>query len=74
MSIKTTFEIKYPEEKTYWIFWTDKTTKFVYGWTETNQVTDTSHPNWWSTLDEQEWIDKLETDFNTNPFSEQTEE
>jgi len=65
--MKTTFEIHYPTEKTYWIFWTDKVSNFVYGWTEPIQVTDTNQPNWWTTLDESEWVTKLETEFNTNP-------
>ena len=46
--LKQTFEIKYPSEKTYWIFWTNKTDNFVYGWTEPTQVTDTNQPNWWT--------------------------
>ena len=69
--LKTTFEIVYPSEKTYWIFWTNKTTNFVYGSTEPTQVTDTNQPNWWTTLDESEWVTKLETEFNTNPYPEQ---
>jgi hypothetical protein len=67
-----TFEIKYPSEKTYWIFWTDKINNFVYGTTEPTQVTDTNQPNWWTTLDEAEWVLKLETEFNTNPFPDKT--
>ena len=69
--MKTTFEIHNPTEKTYWIFWTNKANKFVYGWTEPSQVTDTNQPNWWTTLDESEWVTKLETEFNTNPYLEQ---
>ena len=71
MALKNTFEIKYPSEKTYWIFWTDKVSNFVYGWTEPTQVTDTNQPNYWTTLDESEWIYKLETEFNTNPFPDE---
>jgi hypothetical protein len=63
-----TYEIKYPIEKTYWIFWTDTISNFVYGWTEPKQITDTNQPNWWITIDEAEWVYKLETEFNTNPF------
>ena len=74
MSLKPTFEIHYPEETTYWIFWTDKISKFVYGWTEPNQVTDTNQPNYWTTLSEEEWIEKLETEFNTNPFPPEPEQ
>ncbi len=66
-----TYEIKFPEQKTYWIFWGDKETDFVYGITETNQVTDTGKSNWWTTTDESEWIYKLENEFNTNPYPEE---
>lgn len=66
--LKTTFEIVYPSEKTYWIFWTDKVSKFVYGFTEPTQVTDTNQPNWWTTVDEQKWLDRLANEFNTNPY------
>jgi hypothetical protein len=72
--MKTTFEIHHPEEKTYWIFWTNKETNFVYGWTEPTQVTDTNQPNYWTTLDEEEWISKLETEFNTNPYPDEDSE
>lgn len=69
--LKQTFEIDHPTEKTYWIFWTDKVSKFVYGFTESTQVTDTNQPNWWTTTDEAEWVTKLETEFDTNPFPSQ---
>ena len=45
-----TYEIKYPNQKTYWIFWTDKVSNFAYGSTETSQVTDTNQPNWYTTF------------------------
>jgi hypothetical protein len=61
--METTFEIHYPSERTYWVFWTNKTDNFVYGWTEPTQQTDTNQPNWWTTLDEDEWVAKLETEF-----------
>jgi len=64
--MKTTFEIKYPNNKTYWIFWEDNLNNFVYGSTDVTQVTTTTMSNYWTTLDESEWIQKLETDFNTN--------
>jgi len=69
--LKQTFEIHYPAEKTYWIFWTDKVSNFVYGWTEPTQQTDTNQPNWWTTLDEAEWVYKLENEFDTNPFPDE---
>jgi hypothetical protein len=62
-----TFEINYPTQITYWIFWTDKVSNFVYGYTEPNQVTETNQPNYWTTTDEAEWLYKLETEFNTFP-------
>lgn len=62
------FKIEYPDKKTYWVFWTDKETKFVYGWIESTQVVETNQPNYWTTTDEDEWVTKLETEFNTNPF------
>jgi len=69
--METTFEIHYPSERTYWIFWTDKVSNFVYGWTEPTQVTDTNQPNYWTTTDEDEGVAKLETEFNTNPFPDE---
>jgi hypothetical protein len=61
------YEIKYPNQTTYWIFWTNKVSNFVYGFTEPTQVTDTNQPNWWITLNEAEWLYKLKTEFNTIP-------
>lgn len=61
------YEIKYPKIKTYWIFWANKTTDFVYGITESQQVTDTSKPNFWTTTSEAEWLYKLKTEFKTIP-------
>ena len=72
--MKNTFEIEYPEENTYWIFWTNKETNFVYGWTKPTQVTDTNQPNYWTTLSETEWISKLETEFNINPYPDEDSE
>jgi len=63
--MNTTFEIEHPDKKTYWIFWTDKITKFVYGSTDTKQITNTNHANQWTTTDEAEWLYKLKTEFNT---------
>ena len=65
--MKSTFEIKYPTENTYYIAYTD-TIIFVYGVVETTQEMTTGQPILWTTLDEAEWIEKLETEFNTNPF------
>jgi hypothetical protein len=67
-------EISYPEVKTYWIFWVNKTDDFSYGVTETNQVTSGYKPYAWTTLDEDEWVAKLKTEFNTDPFPPEEEE
>ena len=45
------YEIKHPEQTTYWIFWTDTISNFVYGWTKPTQVTDTNAPNNWNITD-----------------------
>jgi len=66
-------EIYYPEEKTYWIFWVNKTDNFSYGITETNQVTTGYRPYAWTTINEADWISKLETEFNTNPYPPEPE-
>lgn len=71
--LQQTFEIAYPSERTYWIFWTDKVSNFVYGWTEPTQQTDTNQPNWWTTTDESVWVSKLQNEFNTNPYPEEEE-
>lgn len=64
--MKSTFEIKYPTENTYYIAYTD-TIIFVYGVVETTQEMTTGQPILWTTTNKQEWIDKLINDFNTNP-------
>jgi len=65
-----TYEIKYPNQTTYWIFWTDKVSNFVYGFTNTNQQTETSYQNYWITLNQSEWLNKLKTEFNIIPVNE----
>ena len=61
-------EIRYPKQTTYWIFWVNKTNDFDYGITEPYQITLGYRPFIWTTADEKEWIEKLETEFNTNPY------
>lgn len=56
-------EITYPSQLTYFIAWTDTTT-FAYGTVDVDQVLTSGQPNIWTTLVEQEWHDKLLTDFN----------
>ena len=60
-----TYEIKYPSQITYWIFWTDKASNFAYGFTNPNLETETNYQNYWITLNESEWINKLKKEFNT---------
>jgi hypothetical protein len=65
--MKSTYDIIYPEQTTYFIAYTD-TDIFAYGIVESNQEMTTGQPILWTTLDEAEWILKLETEFNTNPY------
>jgi hypothetical protein len=66
-------EIKFPEQTTYFIAYTTNEI-FAYGWVDSDQEMVTGQPNLWTTLDEEEWIYKLETEFNTNPFPPEPEE
>ena len=68
--LKTTYEIKFPEMRTYWIVYTNKTDIFSYGWCEPDQEMTTGQPYLYQTTSEQEWVNELETEFNTNPFPE----
>jgi hypothetical protein len=65
--MKSTYDIIYPEQTTYFIAYTD-TDIFAYGIVEPNQEMTTGQPILWTTLDEAEWVLKLETEFNTNPY------
>jgi hypothetical protein len=65
--VKSTYDIIYPEQTTYFIAYTD-TDIFAYGIVEPDQEMTTGQPILWTTLDKAEWILKLENDFNTNPF------
>jgi hypothetical protein len=60
-------EIKFPQQKTYFIAYTD-TDIFGYGWVDPDQEMTTGQPILWTTLSEEEWVYKLETEFDTNPF------
>ena len=71
MAEYTIHAIKYPEKKTYWIFWVDKTTNFTYGFVDTNQVIEGYAEQTWTTTVESEWIDKLKTEFNTEVAPEE---
>ena len=65
--VKSTYEIKFPSETTYFIAYTN-TDVFAYGIVTPEQEMTTGQPILWTTLSEAEWVYKLETEFNTNPF------
>lgn len=64
--VKTTYQIKFPTETTYWIAYTN-TDIFAYGICTPEQEMTTGQPYLFQTLDEAEWIYKLKHDFNTIP-------
>ncbi len=70
--LKATHEIKFPEQTTYFIAYTN-TDIFGYGIVEPDQEMETGQPILWATLSEAEWIYKLKTEFNTNPFPPEPE-
>jgi hypothetical protein len=65
-NMKSTYDITYPEQTTYFIAYTSKEI-FAYGIVEPNQEMTTGQPILWTTLSEAEWLYKLETEFNTFP-------
>jgi hypothetical protein len=67
--MKAVNEIKFPSETTYFIAYTN-TEIFAYGIVTLEQEMTTGQPILWTTLNEAEWVYKLETEFNTNPFPE----
>jgi hypothetical protein len=69
--MKSTYDIIHPEQTTYFIAYTN-TDIFAYGIVEPEQEMTTGQPILWTTLDEAEWVLKLQTEFNTNPFDETT--
>jgi hypothetical protein len=69
--VKSTYEIKFPEQTTYFIAYTDNLI-FGYGIVEPTQEMTTGQPILWTTLSKAEWVYKLETEFNTNPFPDET--
>ena len=62
--MKTTNEIKYPIEITYWIAYTDSSI-FAYGECTPQQEMQTGQPLLFSTTNREEWVEKLYNDFNT---------
>ncbi len=68
--LKSTYEIKFPEQTTYFIAYTNNEI-FAYGIVEPEQEMTTGQPILWTTLSEAEWLYKLEHDFNVIPEPEQ---
>ena len=62
-NMKTTFEISFPTETTYWIAYTNSEI-FGYGECSPEQQMTTGQPFLYQTTNKQEWIDKLKNDFN----------
>lgn len=71
--ITSTYEINYPEQTTYFIAYED-TDVFSYGQVTSEQCMSSGQTNLFQTTIEQEWLDKLKTDFNVDPYAEDTEE
>lgn len=69
-NMKSTYEIKYPQQTTYFIAYTN-TEIFAYGIVTSEQEMTTGQPILWTTFDESEWVEKLENEFNTNPYDAQ---
>ncbi len=67
-NMKSTFDITYPEQTTYFIAYTNNEI-FAYGIVTPKQEMTTGQPILWTTLDQAEWVEKLENEFNTNPLS-----
>ena len=65
--LKSTYEIKFPAQDTYWIAYTN-TDIFGYGVCTPEQEMVTGQPYLWTTLSKAEWVEKLITEFHTDPF------
>jgi hypothetical protein len=63
--LKSTYEIKYPQQTTYFIAYTNNLI-FAYGIVTSQQEMTTGQPILWTTLDESEWIDELKNVYNVN--------
>ena len=64
--INNMYEIKHPEQTTYWIAYTN-TDIFSYGICTPEQQMYSGQPFLWTTLSEAEWLYQLKTEFNTIP-------
>jgi hypothetical protein len=65
-------EIKFPKQDTYWIAYTNSEI-FGYGVCTPEQEMTTGQPYLYQTTDEDEWVEKLITEFDTNPFPPEPE-
>jgi hypothetical protein len=64
--VKSTYEIKFPSETTYFIAYTN-TEIFGYGIVTPEQEMTTGQPYLYQTTNREEWVQTLINDFNTNP-------
>ena len=64
--MKSTYEIRYPSETTYFIAYTDSDI-FAYGEVTPEQEMTTGQPYLYQTINREEWVQTLINDFNTNP-------
>ena len=62
--MKTTHQISFPTQKTYWIAYTNSEI-FAYGECTPEQEMQTGQPLLFSTTNREEWVEKLYNDFNT---------
>ena len=62
--MKTTHQISFPTETTYWVAYTDSEI-FAYGECTPQQEMQTGQPLLFSTTNREEWVEKLYNDFNT---------
>lgn len=62
--MKTTHQISFPTQTTYWIAYTDSSI-FAYGECTPEQEMQTGQPLLFYTTNREEWIEKLYNEFNT---------
>ena len=62
--MKTTHQISFPTQTTYWIAYTDSSI-FAYGECAPQQEMQTGQPLLFSTTNREEWVEKLYNEFNT---------
>lgn len=60
--------IQFPTQTTYYIASTGD--EYVFGSVSPSQEMVTPHTSLWTTLDESEWVSKVETDYGVNPYQQ----